>query len=128
ATGHPDVSKRAMTLVLRLFGVGLPLVLFLFFFARWVERVTGSGAARDLLVAGLGLGTMIYPYGVIFVGHALAAALAFSGFMLLSLEPTGAARRGRLAWAGALVGLSVLFEYQVIFAVVVVTGYAFARH
>ncbi|MDB4983517.1 MAG: hypothetical protein JWM82_4269 [Myxococcales bacterium] len=127
-TGAAPLSKRAVTLVLRLFGVGVPLSLFLFAFARWVERVTGSEHARDLLVAGLGLGTMLYPYAVIFVGHALAAALAFSGFMLLQLEPRGAARRGRLAWAGALVALSVVFEYQVILAAVPLTFYAAARH
>jgi hypothetical protein len=126
--GQGAPSKRSMTLALRLFGVGLPLSIFLFFFARYIERLTRSAAARDLLVVGLGLGTMLYPYGVLFVGHALAAALAFSGFMLLSWERQGAARPDRLAWAGSLVGLSVVFEYQVIFAAVVLTAYAIARH
>jgi hypothetical protein len=126
--GVAPMSKRALTLVLRLFGVTLPMIVFLYFFARWVELATGSAQARDLLVVGLGLGTMLYPYGVIFVGHALAAALAFSGFMLLEREPKGAARPGRLAWAGALVGASVVFEYQVLFAAIALTGYAIARH
>jgi hypothetical protein len=126
--GTAPLSKRALTLVLRVFGVGLPLCAFLFFFARWVERVTASAHARDLLVVGLGLGTMLYPYGVIFVGHALAAALAFAGFMLLQDEPARGARRGRLAWAGALVGLAVVFEYQVAFAALALTAYAVARH
>ena len=126
--GIKPPSKRAITLALRIFAVGLPLSIFLFFFARWVERVTASGVARDLLVAALGLGTILYPYGVLFVGHALAAACAFSGFMLLSLEPRASPRPSRLAWAGALVGLSVLFEYQVAIAAVVVGAYAVARH
>jgi hypothetical protein len=126
--GAPPPSLRATTLLLRLFVVSLPLAIFLFYFARWVERVTGSPAARDLLVVALGLGTMLYPYGVLFVGHALAAALAFSAFMLLSLEPAGAARPGRLAWAGALAGLAVLFEYQAGIAIAVVSAYALARH
>ncbi len=52
-------------------------------FARYVERVTRSGLARDLLVVALGLGTLLYPYGGLFVGHALAAAAAFSAFILL---------------------------------------------
>jgi hypothetical protein len=126
--GITTLSQRSVTLALRLFGVGLPLVIFLFFFARYVERLTGSAAARDLLVVGLGLGTMLYPYGVIFVGHALAAALAFAGFMIVSLEPVSAPRRNRLGWAGALVGLSVLFEYQVAIAAVIVAAYTVARH
>jgi hypothetical protein len=126
--GLPPLSQGAITLALRLFGVSLPLTIFLFFYARYVERLTGSAAARDLLVVGLGLGTILYPYGVIFVGHALAAALCFSGFMLVSLEPARAPRRRRLAWAGALVGLSVLFEYQVGIAAAVVSLYAVARH
>jgi len=58
----------------------------------------------------------------------VAAALAFAGFMLLSCEPTAAPRPARLTWAGVLVGLSVVFEYQVIFAAVILTAYAFARH
>ncbi len=128
ALSMKPLSKRAITLALRIFAVGVPLSIFLFFFARWVERITGSNTARDLLVAGLGLGTILYPYGVIFVGHALAAALAFSGFMLLSLERPDAPRASRLAWAGGLVGLSVLFEYQVGIAAVVVALYACARH
>jgi hypothetical protein len=126
--GVAQLPKRALTYWLRFFGVGVPIAVFLFFFARWVERVTDAPEARDLLVAGLGLGTMLYPYGVIFVGHALAAALAFSGFMLLERERPGEARAGRLAWAGALVGLSVVFEYQVVFAAVPIAAYAFARH
>jgi hypothetical protein len=128
ATGTPQLSKRALTLLLRLFGVGVPMCAFLYFFGRWAQRVTGSRAARDLLVAGLGLGTMLYPYGVIFVGHALAAGLAFSAFMLLQNEKPGLARAGRLAWAGALAGLAVVFEYQVIFATVPLGLYALARH
>jgi hypothetical protein len=128
AAGTPQLSKRALTFLLRFFGVGVPMCIFLFVFARWAQRVTGSRAARDLLVAGLGLGTMLYPYGVIFVGHALAAALAFSAFMLLQREKPGGARAGRLAWAGALAGLAVVFEYQVIFAVVPLAVYALVRH
>jgi hypothetical protein len=125
---HAEPSLRAVTLALRFFGVGVPLAIFLFFFARWAERITGSSGARDLLVVGLGLGSILYPYGVIFVGHALAAALAFSAFMLLSIEAPGRARRGRLAWAGALAGAAVLFEYQAGIATAVVGAYALARH
>jgi hypothetical protein len=109
-------SKRTTTWALRVFTVVLPLGFFLLVFARAVERETGSPAARDLLVLGLGLGTMMYPYGLAFVGHAQSAALLFGGFL--------AVRAGRPALAGLLVGLSVVFEYQALFAALAVAGYA----
>ena len=82
--------------------------LFLFFFARYVERVTRlGGGARSCSWSGSVWARMLYPYGVIFVGHALAAALAFSGFMLLSAEPASderhEPRRAAASWAGVLV-------------------------
>src|SRR5664279_5127789 len=40
--GWPGPTKRETTLWLRVFSVELPLALFLFFFARYVERVTRS--------------------------------------------------------------------------------------
>jgi hypothetical protein len=126
---RPPPPKRETTLWLRVFSIELPLCIFLFFFARYVERVSGSPTARDLLVVGLGLGTLLYPYGVIFVGHAQAAALAFSGYMLLS-DPGAEARPppGRLAAAGLLTGLSVIFEYQAVLVAAVLAGYAVARY
>ena len=89
--GWPPPGKQETTFWLRLFAVKLPLCLFLLFFARYVERTTGSAYARDLLVAALGLGTLLYPYGGMFVGHALAAATAFTAFMLLDDERDGRA-------------------------------------
>jgi hypothetical protein len=109
----------------------LPLAWFLWFFARRVEAHTGSPWARDLLVVGLGLGTMMYPYGIAFVGHAQSAALLFAGFALL-LAPGAGAGPGteggwpprRLVLAGLLTGFSVFFEYQTLFAAALVAGYA----
>jgi hypothetical protein len=116
-------SPRATTWLLRVFTVALPLCAFLFFFGRQVERETGSAAARDLLVVALGLGTMMYPYGLLFVGHAQSAALLFSGY-LLAREP----RRGALVAGGALAALAVVFEYQALFATAAVAVYAAVCH
>ncbi|HET6283472.1 MAG TPA: hypothetical protein VFH73_21115 [Polyangia bacterium] len=137
--GWPSPGKRATTFWLRLCTVELPLCIFLWFFAGYIERITRSAVARDLLVVALGVGTLFYPYGVIFVGHSQAAALAFSGYMLLSAganasESSVAAGRSRpwasktLAWAGFLTGLSVMFEYQALLLAGVLAAYAAVRH
>ena len=68
-------------------------------------------------MVGLGLGSMLYPYGVLFVGHAQGAMAAFGAFMALTWDdPAGTARPAprRLAAAGALAGAAVLFEYQLL--------------
>jgi hypothetical protein len=96
------LSPRGITLALRFFAVGLPLAIFLFFFARWAENITRSPAARDLLVVALGLGSILYPYGVIFVGHALAAAAAFSSSCSCptsaTAQPAAATSPGPVRW------------------------------
>ena len=130
--GWKSPDKAETTFWLRLFAVKLPVLAFLWAFARWVERATGSPRARDLLVGALGLGTMLYPYGVLFVGHALAAAAAFSAFMLLDLFDTDVAATppvalGRLAAAGFFAGLTVLFEYQAALVAIALAVYAVAR-
>ncbi|HVT06847.1 MAG TPA: hypothetical protein VHO67_05300 [Polyangia bacterium] len=110
--GRPAPGKRAITFWLRLFAVKLPMCAFLWAFARYAERATGSAFGRDLAVVALGLGTMLYPYGGMFVGHALAAAAAFGAFMLIDDPPEG--RPPRLAAAGLLAGAAVVLEYQVL--------------
>ena len=128
AFGWPSPTKRATIFALRLLTVMPCAILFLFAFARWVERRTQSPAARDFLLVGLGLGTLLYPYGILFVGHAQAALAAFGAFMALSWpRPAGdsappAARR--LAGAGALAGAAVVFEYQLHLVAVALAGYA----
>ena len=135
--GWPAPSKRAATFWLRICAVKLPIAAFLWAFARYVERKTRSALARDLLVVALGLGTMVYPYGGLFVGHALAAAAAFAAYMLLDPRPdppregqrapTRASNRG-LAGAGVLAGLAVIFEYQAILVALALGAYALVRH
>ena len=125
--GHAP-SQISTTWALRVFTVILPLLAFLWFFARRIEHETESPFARDLLTLALGLGTMFYPYGLAFVGHVPSAALAFAGFLALvpARGPQAQAplpsRRALLA--GALVGLSVCFEYQTLLAAVVLAGLA----
>jgi hypothetical protein len=131
--GCPPPGKRETTFWLRLFVVKLPMCAFLLLFARYAERVTGSAWARDAAVIALGLGTLLYPYGNMFVGHALAAATAFSAFILLDGDDADdsarpAARHARLAAAGLLAGLTVMFEYQAAFVSAALAVYAAVRN
>ncbi len=121
-------SPMASTWALRVFTVILPLLGFYWWVARRIEAVTGSPFARDLLTIALGAGTMMYPYGLAFVGHAQSAALLFAAFLVLPPARSGDAgqdpsARSRLL-AGTLAGLSVVFEYQALLAAAVLGGFA----
>jgi hypothetical protein len=129
--GWPSPNKIETTFWLRLFAVKVPLSLFFWFFAGYVERVTRSTTARDLAVVGLGLGTLMYPYGQLFVGHALAAASAFGSYMLLAPAEARTERGGLsrpLLFAGLLGGLCVMFEYQAAIVAAILTVYAVHRY
>jgi hypothetical protein len=128
ACGWPSPSKRAMTLALRYLTIVPSALLFLLVFGAWVERRARSAAARDLLTVAVGLGTLLYPYGVIFVGHAQAAMLGFGAFMALGWAnrdgTMGAPTRRQLAVAGALAGAAVIFEYQMLIVALAAAGLA----
>ena len=129
--GWAPPGKRATTFWLRLFVVKLPICAFLFFFARYARRVTDSPWARDIAVITLGLGTILFPYGNVFVGHALAAATAFGAFMLLDdgrQEAGLPPKPARLAAAGFLASLTVMFEYQAVLVSIALAVYAAVRH
>jgi hypothetical protein len=127
--GLPD--KAHTTFWLRLVAIKLPMCIFLYAFAGWARRVTRAPLGRDLMVVALGLGTLLYPYGGLFVGHALAAAAGFSSFMLLD-DPRAAEhdRSGSmwLAAAGVFAGLSVMFEYQAVLVAAALAVYTAVRH
>lgn len=120
-------SQAEVTRALRVYAVAVPMAAFLLFFARWVERVTHSARARDLLLVGLALGTPMYPYGLLFAGHVHGAALGFVAFALLAEDPSGAGPRLRSALAGACAGFAVVFEYQLAVVLVVLAGWALLR-
>ena len=137
--GWPAPGKREATFWLRLVAVKLPMLAFLWLFARYVERKTRSGLARDLLLVALGLGTMLYPYGGMFVGHALAAAAVFSAFILMDdpradhpaqQQEKQDARRIRLqvAAAGFLAAVAVTLEYQAILVALALAVYLMVRN
>jgi hypothetical protein len=129
--GWSAPGKAEATFWLRLFAVKVPLLAFLWAFGRYVERETASPLGRDLLLVALGLGTMLYPYGGMFVGHALAAAAAFSAFMLIddprNDEPAERRASVRFGAAGFLAACAVVFEYQAILVALALSVYLLWR-
>jgi hypothetical protein len=126
--GARPATKLETTLLLRWFVIAMPLGAFFWAFSRYVGTLAGSRLLRDLTVVGLGLGSVMYPYGVIFVGHALGAALAFLGFTALApASGEDATPRARVA-AGAALGAAVMFEYQLGVVAAVLAAYAFWRY
>jgi len=153
--GWRSPTQLATTLGLRLFAVMLPVCGFLYAFVRYARRLSGSQDLADLLLVGIGLGSLLYPYGIHFVGHTLAAALSFGAFMILAPNgsmprhananananatttstkiPRSGSRSGssfhlRAALAGLLCGLAVVFEYQNLVVAALLTFYVAARN
>jgi hypothetical protein len=123
--GRPPPGEAATTWALRVFAVALPMLAFYAFFSRELGRAGVPAFPRDLIVVGVALGTMLYPYGVLFVGHALAAASAMSAFLLVRRAN---ARAAELAGAGALAAAAVWCEYQAAFAAAAIAAFALVRH
>jgi hypothetical protein len=113
--GNPDrlpVWKRTGHLwLLRILTGGIGLLAAALLVGRAAEGLRpGYGPPVAITYA---LGTIAGPLGPTTFEHGAAAAVAFAAFLL-------ALRGGRsAAWAGALAGVSVLFEYQAALIVVV---------
>jgi len=71
--------------------VGLLSSIMLVYFYRMLVRYHLSSWKRLFLTAGLGLGTLIFPYSLIINGHSVAAALIFISFYLMvnAVKPCG---------------------------------------
>ena len=73
---------------------------------------------------GLWVGTLWLVLSSNLYGHALATALAFGAWRILADRPSTPVRAGV---AGALVGLSVLTEYQMALVAIILAGYVVLR-
>ena len=76
----PALSKRGLTWFLRVV-VGLPLSLFLLLLLRRELARFHDENRVDGLMLCAGLGSMIYPYTLVFAGHAMAAACVFAAYV-----------------------------------------------
>jgi hypothetical protein len=124
------LSRPAAVRLLRLAAVSLPCLLFLVAFRRFLDGVDASPWLRDAALVGYGVGSMAYAYGMMFVGHQLAAACLF-GAVIAFHTPAHAhahASHGggwwRAAIGGALLGAAPAMEYPAALGAIAVAVYA----
>lgn len=106
----PD-NLRFSLFACRLLVGSIPVLLLGILFiaaARW----TGAPKERiPIVLFALIFATPLFPYGLLFFSHALAALLLFASWALLYVAPRGERNDRRAIAAGACIGLSVLSEY-----------------
>ena len=129
AAGRSTTPLMFTTWLLRVGAVTVPCALFLAVFARTARRFATSVEARNAALVAYALGSMALPYGMLFMPHALAAALVGTGFALATKIARREARDADKAAiaVGALLGLATFIEYQAILGSVIVGAYAVLR-
>jgi hypothetical protein len=69
--------------IVRMTASALPMLVFLFFFHRWLGAHGGPPVVRDAITISIALGSLLYAYAIMFVSHATSAGAAFGAFMIL---------------------------------------------
>ena len=111
-----DFDRTEALWVVRLTGSILPLLLFLFFFHRWLGEWTRSPLLRDAAFLVVGLGSVVWGYAYLFASHSTSAAAAMGSFMILDrARRSGKVGWGSAAWAGALATATSALEYPCFF-------------
>ncbi len=125
ARGLP-IDREVALWVCRVTASVLPALLFLFFFHRWLlRRVPAEPVLADATVFAVGLGSLLYGYGMMFVSHTQSAAAAFGAFALLADARVEGRIDGRRAFAAGLLAAAITWlEYPAVFASVILSLYA----
>ena len=124
ATQHP-LDRTTALWVVRFTASILPTLWFLFAFHRWLARRGGPPVLRDSVVLSIGVGSMLFAYGMLFVSHTLSAATAFGAFMILErARREGAISGWRAIAAGFLAASVTAFEYPGFFTTALLCVYA----
>ncbi len=123
-TGTPFDRTTALWVV-RFTASVLPTLAFLYAFHRWLARRGGPPVVRDAVVLSLGIGSLLYAYGMLFVSHTLSAVVAFGAFMILERARAAKQISGWAALsAGFLAASATAFEYPGFFASGLLSIYA----
>jgi alpha-galactosidase len=128
---HRATPPRPVTTwLLRVTLVTLPAVLFLGAFRKLAGRFSrGDAVGRDGALLAYGLGSMAFPYALVFTSHVpatVAIGTAFALAVRLTRRESESPRRDALG-VGALLGLAVLVEYQAVFAAAILALYVAFR-
>ncbi|MBW2702259.1 MAG: hypothetical protein JRF33_15680 [Deltaproteobacteria bacterium] len=121
-------GERAAHLFLRLGGVVLPMLLCLLAMLRLAAAAGLDSAMRRRLLLATGLGSSLWTYSLMFVGHALAGG-ALVAALYFAWRGRGSFR-GAWAWSGAaglMAGAAVLLEYHAVFAAACLGGWMLIR-
>ena len=111
------LPRRALWQV-GIFGAVLPALGLVFLLRAIGERLSpGSGLP---VAAGVGLGTLVFPFATVLFSHVLAASLGLGAFALLFL-------RQRPLLAGLVAGLAVCVEFPLAVVAVALGLYAWRR-
>lgn len=117
----------------RLFGAGIPCSFFLFFFYRFLGRLTTSALARDTTFIAFAFGSVFLGYSLLFVSHSTCAAAAGSALMLLisfwrarklGRPLTGRKAASRAFFAGLFAASATAFEYPAFFVTLLLCVFA----
>ena len=123
-----DLSLQELKYLLTFFSIGLPSALAGSLMYVLCKQVTGNRFRSYVSTIAVNLGTMIFPFSVIFFGHQLVGSLLFGAFFLifqLKIEP-GYRRKGVLFLVGFLLGFALTTEYPVAPIVLMLAAYYFS--
>lgn len=109
--------------------IGIPSAItgtLIFILALYLSK---SRIRSFFVTLAIALGTMLFPFSVIFFGHTLAAFFLFSAFFLIyqiRIKPPGENAGGfRLFLIGLLLGLALLTETPTALIILILVGYYF---
>lgn len=113
------------TWIFRSLVITVPALAFLGAFRRVAARFTSDETAQNAALVAYALGSMVLPFGILFMSHVLATVLVgFAFAVAFSATREQRYREPRAALGvGALLGLSMLVEYQALFAALLIAGY-----